>query len=339
LVETAADLDIRFGWRLNDPRLEADAIAFWERLGHLPPGADPGERAKEIVLGAYKDDALVGVQTAQVATLGFLRVRFAMLRSSVDPEARRGHVAATMGYATRTHLESWAAAHPEERLAGTAAVLESPQLTELARTPYWPGTGLLLAGHTKEGRQIRVCWFGHYRLDPPDAALPRPRIDPARDLEVRPGWRLDDSELEADAIAFWERLGNLPRGVDPAARAKELICGCYRDGRLIGVATAELFHLESVRARFAMLRAAIDPEERRSHAATTMTYYARNFLDKWSAAHPEEKLAGLGAVLEARELSELGREPSWPESGLTVIGFTPQGQQVRVSWFDHYRLD
>jgi len=35
-------------------------------------------------------------------------------------------------------------------------------------------------------------------------------------LDVRIAWRRDDAALEADAIAFWERLGVLPADVAPA---------------------------------------------------------------------------------------------------------------------------
>ena len=33
---------------------------------------------------------------------------------------------------------------------------------------------------------------------------------------MRVAWRRDDPEIEADAIAFWSRIGVLPEGVDPA---------------------------------------------------------------------------------------------------------------------------
>jgi len=34
-------------------------------------------------------------------------------------------------------------------------------------------------------------------------------------FEVRPAWRRDDPEIEADAIAFWRRLDLLPKDVAP----------------------------------------------------------------------------------------------------------------------------
>jgi hypothetical protein len=97
--------------------------------------------------------------------LDFVGARFALLRASVDPRARRGHAAATMAYRARELLQSWSVEHPEEKVAGIAAILESRELAGLGRQPFWPGTGLLLAGYTKDGRQIRISWFSHARLD------------------------------------------------------------------------------------------------------------------------------------------------------------------------------
>jgi hypothetical protein len=164
-------------------------------------------------------------------------------------------------------------------------------------------------------------------------------VPPAEDLEIRRGWRAGDAQLEADAIAFWQRLGLLPAQVDPHARAKEIVLGAYKDGRLVGLTTAILAPLEFLRARFAFLRSAVDPELRRSHAAATMAYHARDLLERWSAEHPEERLAGLGAAIESRQLAEIAKEPYWPGTRLMLARFLPDGRQVRVSWFSHYRVD
>jgi hypothetical protein len=164
-------------------------------------------------------------------------------------------------------------------------------------------------------------------------------VPPAEGLDIRPGWRADDAELEADAIAFWQRLGLLPSQIDPRARAKEIVLGAYKDKRLVGVATAIVGSIEFLRARFAFLRAAVDPELRRGHAAATMAYHARELLERWSAEHPEERLAGLGATVESRQLAELAREPYWPGTRLMLARFLPDGRQVRISWFSHYRVD
>jgi len=55
------------------------------------------------------------------------------------------------------------------------------------------------------------------------------------ELELRPAWRRDDTGIEADAIAFWRRLGALPRNVSPQNRAKELCVsqGTFEEDRTV----------------------------------------------------------------------------------------------------------
>lgn len=161
----------------------------------------------------------------------------------------------------------------------------------------------------------------------------------AAGYDLRPAWRLADPRIEADAIDFWTRLAILPPGVTPEERARELAAVGYKDGRLVGIVTAVPGRLEQVRARVAMIRGAVDPEHRRSRLAFALTLGARALLEQWSKDHPEEKLAGLGAVVESPDLLARAKEPFWPTTRFGLIGYTPEGRQLRVSWFEHYRLD
>ncbi|WP_114953264.1 hypothetical protein [Sphingosinicella terrae] len=161
----------------------------------------------------------------------------------------------------------------------------------------------------------------------------------AGEFDYRAAWRRDDAAIEADAIHFWRRLGILPEGVTPEARAKELVAVAYRDGGLVAVATASVVRLEFLRARFAMLRAAVDPDFRRSRAALGLALFTRDLLERWSYAHPKEGVAGLGAIIEAPELAAHRKEPYWPATRLGLVGYTADGHQIRVSWFDQFRLD
>ena len=159
------------------------------------------------------------------------------------------------------------------------------------------------------------------------------------EFEYRPAWRREDSRIEADAITFWRRLGILPSSVDPERRAKELAAVAYRDGMLVAVTTAKLTRLEMLRARFAMLRAAVDPDWRRSRVALGLAVYTRQLLEQWSHDHPEERVAGLAAIIEAPELVAREKQPFWPNTRFGLVGYTRQGRQIRVSWFEDFRLD
>ena len=174
----------------------------------------------------------------------------------------------------------------------------------------------------------------HSRLvqtDPPEGL--------GADLDLRPAWRRGDQTIETDAIEFWSRLGILPVGVEPRARAKELVAVAYKEDRLVAVTTATLKRLDFLRARFAMLRGAVDPAHRRTRAGWALLLYTRELMERWSYDHPEERVAGLAAVVEAPELVALERQPFWPTSRFGLVGYTEAGRQIRVSWFEQFRLD
>jgi len=50
-----------------------------------------------------------------------------------------------------------------------ATIVESPMLDEVSKIPVWPNApglnGLVLVGYTSVGRQLRVSWFEHARLE------------------------------------------------------------------------------------------------------------------------------------------------------------------------------
>jgi len=333
--------EVRTAWRRRDPGIEADAIDLWTRNGLLPPDVDPKQRAGELIAAAYKDGRLAAVSTAAIEYVDALRARMAVIRGATDAAFRRSHAQLSLAVPSREALEAWAVANPEERLAGAIAYVTPGEWGDFTRIPVWPESELALAGYAEDGSQVRVRWFQYFRYDQHVSPTPLPSAPPviAADVEFRPAWRLDDSRIEADAIAFWKRLGLLPKDVTPEARAKQLVFVAYRSGRIVGVVTADIGILPQVRARVAMLRGAVDPELRRSHVGLAMLLSAPALLETWSRENPHERLAGFGGILESRELAAAQSQPYWPMSGLSLIGFTPDGRQIRMSWFKDFRLD
>jgi len=163
--EMAAGYDLHAAWRADNAQFEADAIAFWQRLSLLPPGVDPDARAKELAAVAYRDGELVAVSTLAVTRLKQVGANVAMLRAATDPEHRRAHLANALSIFTREVIEAWATDHPEARIGGMGAVIESENLRGREKEPVWPTTKMILIGHLPNGRQLRLYWFPDFRLD------------------------------------------------------------------------------------------------------------------------------------------------------------------------------
>ncbi|HXV24451.1 MAG TPA: hypothetical protein VED46_09345, partial [Alphaproteobacteria bacterium] len=143
-------------------------IAFWKRLDALPPRIAPEERVKELCTLAYREDELIAVSTMVLDMLPQLRARFGFFRCLVAPEHRRQGLAYLLGVHCGHLLSAWSKLNPEEKVLGMATIVESPALDEFSKAPVWPApgvNGLTLIGYTTKGRQIRVSWFQHARLD------------------------------------------------------------------------------------------------------------------------------------------------------------------------------
>ena len=158
-------------------------------------------------------------------------------------------------------------------------------------------------------------------------------------FDIRPAWRLGDPAIERDAIDFWERTNLLPADVDAADRARELVAVTYCRDRVIGATTATLNHYGPLRGRFAFLRGAVDPEFRRRQVGRTLLQFSRPLLEQWSSENPEEKVLGLGSIVESGQFAELRRLPYSPDGQLVLVGYLDDDRQIRVSWFAHARVE
>jgi GNAT superfamily N-acetyltransferase len=159
------------------------------------------------------------------------------------------------------------------------------------------------------------------------------------DMTFIHAWRREDPKVAADVRAFWTALGLSAEECE--RRLAELCVVVYVDGELAGVSTAVPTYWLPLRATFANLRCAVAPAFRRHDLAARILSHARIVLEAWSAAHPEERLMGYGVVLQSAELRDKQREPLWPYLGvdLTLVGYNERGEQMRVCWFNHARLD
>ncbi|ABS63132.1 hypothetical protein Plav_1513 [Parvibaculum lavamentivorans DS-1] len=154
-------------------------------------------------------------------------------------------------------------------------------------------------------------------------------------IRYAPGWKKNDTALEAAAAALWHEYGALPHGVTPEARAKEICCAAFDGDRMIGVSTIDIRPYPPLRnKRFGFLRVFTRPDYEQQDVAIGLASRCRDLLEEWSIAHPQAGLAGMAAIYQS---PKLGHYPIG-ESGLTLIGYTPEGFQVRVVWFNHLPL-
>jgi hypothetical protein len=156
------------------------------------------------------------------------------------------------------------------------------------------------------------------------------------EITFHTAWRKADPDLERDAKAFWQsNRFKLPARVDPDKRARQLCAVAYSGERPVGVSTATLEMVEQFRCRMAVYRCAVRIGLRRTPLSWRITEYSRDVIEQWSLENPSEKVMGLMAVIQSRELVLRYPEVVMPAANLVFVGFNPMGFPIRVSWFKH----
>ena len=165
-----------------------------------------------------------------------------------------------------------------------------------------------------------------------------PSTEPASALQLRGIWRRADAAVERDVLACWSQ------GADLNRRLKNLCVVAYKGGKIVGTLETPLRRIEILRTRLAMIRLA-GPTARHGASLGTRLLPARlvvagqTILEDWSRAHPEEQVMGVGAIVPPGTYGPRMKRAVWEPTGLILANQSPQGVQLRVSWFAHGRVE
>ena len=155
-------------------------------------------------------------------------------------------------------------------------------------------------------------------------------------------WRLNDLKIADDAKSFWHQLRALPPSASPEQRAKELCATAYLGNELVGVSTITLENFPRLRCRIAVFRCLVSPQHAHRRIAKRLTDYSRGLLERWSRHNPGERVLGMAFTLESPNFELLRTRPVWRlgnNAYYWLIGYTPDGKQIRLSWFTHARVE
>jgi len=161
----------------------------------------------------------------------------------------------------------------------------------------------------------------------------------ADDITFKPAWRRDDPEIIAGAKRLWAQMG-IPEQLT-AHREKELCATAYRGDEIAAVATAEIFHFPQMRNKFFAYRCLVSPQFRKKNLSWQITAYSFELLHEWCKQNAQEKILGFLLVIETDKFAVPQRKPVRENLGMTLnfVGYTPEGHQMRVIWFDDAELE
>ncbi|MDO8421585.1 MAG: hypothetical protein Q7S99_05435 [Parvibaculum sp.] len=154
-------------------------------------------------------------------------------------------------------------------------------------------------------------------------------------IEYVNAWRKDDPRLEADARVIWSEPGILPDLAEIEIRVKQLAVVAYSDGQLAALTTLNVRPFEHVRQKFAFIRGFVTPAFRMNAVGREIMVETHKMIENWALNNPDENLAGMAAVMQ---VPGVGKRPVGRSTGMVLVGYTPDNEQVRAAWFEHFRV-
>ena len=148
-------------------------------------------------------------------------------------------------------------------------------------------------------------------------------------------WRKYDPALEAEAIRAWSTTGILPKSDSPEIRVKQLALVAYVDGELAGLSTLNIRPYEPLKQSFAFMRGFVMPKYRMHEVGRDLMVETLKMIEQWAFENQDEKIAGMMAVVQ---IPGVGMEPTGKKIKATLIGYVNGNQQLRLTWFDHFRV-
>lgn len=127
-------------------------------------------------------------------------------------------------------------------------------------------------------------------------------------IDLRTAWKKDDPKLQRDTEALWDALNAVyPR--EREDRLKELVAVAYEGEKAIGACTARAIEYKVLRTHVFYLRAGILPGASHDEALIHLLSAAKNVLQPWASAHPDERLKGILVMFDSDTFDRLYGEP------------------------------
>jgi hypothetical protein len=216
---------------------------------------------------------------------------------------------------------------------------------EMARRPdaIWPEEGLIFAGYTPDGAQVRVRWFWEAVAE---AGLPNSLT---LDQSMQTDWGIDeryrvepytgDAQVASQILAMWAR----ERAVVPEQEARRRVHEALnvvieRDEGVIAVSTAYVQHNAQLRMPLWYFRTFVSSPHRNTHVATQLTMHNRDLLERKFVAGVDTRAGGVAFELENRGMRKYMNTAIWQPANFIYIGDNDRGVPVRVHYFPGARV-
>jgi hypothetical protein len=158
-------------------------------------------------------------------------------------------------------------------------------------------------------------------------------------LEIIPVWNQMTPELEAELAEFWIKNGAMLDANKATERAKQVVCLVRSEqGAIAGVSTAYPRIVPLLRQPMYYYRNFIAEEFRGRHLSIPFLRKSKAVLQEYSLALPQPLCIGVIIEMANKRLEAHYDQAYWHQTGFTFMGYSKDGLQLRVSYFDGVRL-
>merc|ERR1719413_84366 len=109
---------------------------------------------------------------------------------------------------------------------------------------------------------------------------------------------------------------------------------CWHGEKVVAISTIVITPNQNLWIKLGMFRCMVHEDYRRNGIATQLINECKKALSKYSKEHPSQEIKAIGVTFSKSMFPELAKKPFWPENNLTLVGYSNDGMQVRLAYFD-----
>lgn len=151
-------------------------------------------------------------------------------------------------------------------------------------------------------------------------------------------WMEKNQDLLDEIVTAWKQHNALPKTENPIDRAKQVVY-LARDANnnIVGISTAFINRIQQLRAHMFIYRCYIAKPFRRQGIMTRITVMTRDYLQ---SIHQDinPRCLGILAEIENEGLKKTLPYAVYPQSKLSLIGYSKRGNPIRVYYFQGAKI-
>jgi len=168
---------------------------------------------------------------------------------------------------------------------------------------------------------------------------PKREVD-VSNIEFKNVWRMANANAQKGARKLWHNETDGAMTKEMCDHRVDLLCFVAYDGdEVIAVSTVDIQPNQGLGCRIAYFRCIVHSDYHRKGVGSRLAVEVKKVVGEYSRENPEEKINCMGMQVFKGMLGKRGAKPFWPELNMILVGYSNDGLQARIAYFDHVEVD